>query len=75
MDTKLTLKLDKKVIEKAEVYFYRPSDESKDLKLNKHLDGVFIIPNKLLAKGNYVIKTQWTTEGINYYEEINYTNP
>jgi hypothetical protein len=64
-----------KVIEKAEVYFYRPSDESKDLKLNQHTEGVFIVPNDQLAKGEYVIKTQWSVDGVNYYEEINFTNP
>ena len=62
------------VIEKAEIYFYRPSDQSKDLKLNQHLDGVFVIPNNQLAKGEYVIKTQWSIEGVNYYEEINFIN-
>lgn len=63
-----------KTIDKAEVYFYRPSDESMDFKLNQHTNGVFIIPNEKLAKGEYVIKTQWSIDGINYYEEINFTN-
>lgn len=63
-----------KLIDKAEVYFYRPSDESKDLKLDNHQNGTFIIPNDQLAKGEYVIKTQWAVDGVNYYEEINFTN-
>jgi nitrogen fixation protein FixH len=62
-----------KTIEKAEVYFYRPSDKSKDLKLNQHLNGVFIVPKTQLTKGEYVIITQWTIDGIEYYEEINFT--
>lgn len=62
-----------KSIENAEVYFYRPSDETKDLKLNKHQNGTFIIPNNQLVKGEYVIKTEWTIEGVKYYEEINFT--
>jgi nitrogen fixation protein FixH len=66
--------MDKSNIEKAEVYFYRPSDESKDLKLDQHTEGIFVVPNDQLAKGEYVIKTKWSVDGVNYYEEINFNN-
>lgn len=65
--------INEKSIETAEVYFYRPSDESKDLKLEKHHNGQFIVPADQLTKGEYIIKTEWTVEGIPYYEEINFT--
>jgi hypothetical protein len=65
--------MNEKKIEKAEIYFYRPSDETKDLKLNQHQNGKFIIPNDQLVQGEYVIKTEWTVEGVKYYEEISFT--
>lgn len=53
------------------VLFYRPSDPTKDIKIQISPDslGYQIIPTEKFAKGFWKIKLNWTSGGAEYYEE------
>ena len=55
----------------GEIYFYRPSDSSLDLKLPLQIseDGSQIIPVQRLAKGFWRMKLNWTMDGNMYFNE------
>ena len=58
-----------KVLEQGEVHFFRPSDQSLDLKLPLSLDGngQFRVNSGSFKSGRYEVKLSWTTEGKGYY--------
>ena len=55
----------------GEVYFYRPSDRKKDFKIPLTLDkeAKQIIPVTRIEKGFWRIKLNWSSDGIEYYNE------
>lgn len=57
----------------AKIYFYRASDQSKDIKMNNEQGGVFMIDKNKFIKGEYVLHAEWECNGKTYYEETNYT--
>lgn len=57
----------------AKIYFYRASDESKDIKLNNQQGGEFTIDKNKFIPGEYVLHAEWECDGKTYYEETNYT--
>ena len=61
---------DKKVVE-GSILVYRPSDYAEDLRYNIDLDtnGYQFIPTHTLLKGKYILKLDWTCEGVNYCPE------
>lgn len=67
--------IEKNSTENAKVYFYRPSDASKDITLEKHENGIFLIPTEKLIKGEYIIKSEWSSGGKKYYEEKTFVMP
>ncbi len=56
------------------IYFLKPSDQSKDLKIPMAIDdnGVQLIPNAKLATGLYTIKISWKSNGKAYFSEQNF---
>lgn len=61
---------DAKAVE-GSILVYRPSDYAEDLRYNIDLDtnGYQFIPTKTLLKGKYILKIDWTCEGVNYFQE------
>jgi hypothetical protein len=61
-------------IENAEVYFLKPSDETKDFKIKLAVDsqGIQEIPNSNLANGVYTIRIAWDNAGQHYFQEENF---
>ena len=55
----------------GEVYFYCPSDDSKDLKVAMQFDanGKQQINLASLAKKAYKMKLSWKSKGVNYFKE------
>jgi hypothetical protein len=53
------------------ILFYRPSDPSKDLKIQVSADslGIQVIPTEKFTKGFWKIKLSWTSGGNEYYDE------
>jgi len=53
------------------IYFYRPSNENSDFKMNINTDenGGQKIPVSKLLKGWWQIKISWTSGGTEYYNE------
>jgi len=53
------------------IYFYCPSEASKDRKLNINLneEAVHLIPAGTILPGNYIVKINWQAEQQNYYNE------
>ncbi|HKL19841.1 MAG TPA: FixH family protein [Halalkalibaculum sp.] len=56
---------------KGTVELYRPSDSSLDREMDLTLDenGVQEIGSHDLAKGKWLVKVSWSTEGKNYYKQ------
>jgi hypothetical protein len=60
----------KKMSVNGEVYLFRPSDASKDLKLQiLQTEPEFIIPIKKTSKGMYKMQISWTANNIPYFTE------
>ena len=61
-------------IEDGNIYFLRPSDQSKDLKLVLKVDenSEQKIPTEKLINGLYSIKINWKSNGTPYYFEQNF---
>jgi hypothetical protein len=54
----------------GEVYFFRPSDASKDLKINIQLkDLKMIIPSEKTSKGMYKMQISWSVANTPYFVE------
>ncbi len=55
----------------GELVFFRPSDASKDLKLNLRFDGKgrLIVNKSDLSKGIYKVCISWHNNGKDYYKE------
>lgn len=53
------------------ILFYRPSDPSKDVKIQVSADslGFQLIPVEKLARGFWKIKLNWTSGGFEFYDE------
>lgn len=53
------------------ILFYRPSDPSKDVKIQVSADslGFQFIPVEKLARGFWKIKLNWTSGGSEFYDE------
>jgi hypothetical protein len=53
------------------ILLYRPSDPSKDIKLNISTDsfGFQYIPAEKISKGFWKVKLSWTSGGFEYYDE------
>lgn len=53
------------------IYFYCPSEASKDRKLNINLneEAVHFIAAGTILPGNYIVKINWQAEQQNYYNE------
>lgn len=53
------------------ILFYRPSDPSKDVKIQVSADslGFQLIPIEKLAHGFWKIKLNWTSGGFEFYDE------
>ena len=66
---------DGKLVE-GTVLVYRPSDNSQDKLFGIELDSAnrFIIPTTRLLPGKYILKADWTCEGIHYYQENIFIN-
>jgi len=60
-----------KNIQKDFILFYRPSDPSKDVKIQVSADslGFQFIPMEKFAKGFWKIKLNWTSAGSEFYDE------
>lgn len=60
-----------KNIQKDFILFYRPSDPSKDVKIQVTADslGFQLIPVEKLTKGFWKIKLNWTSGGSEFYDE------
>jgi hypothetical protein len=56
---------------KASVLFYRPSDSSKDFKIEVSPDtsGSCIIVSEKLSRGIYRMQVDWSVDGVAYYNE------
>lgn len=56
------------------IQFYRPSDSKKDITLPISLDTVAqqVIPVKLLEKGYWKVKLNWTADEVEYYKESSF---
>lgn len=59
----------------AKIYFYRASDQTKDIKLNNEQGGEFSIDKSRFIKGEYVLHAEWECDGKSYYEETKYIVP
>lgn len=61
-------------IEDGNIYFLRPSDQTKDLKIALNVDENYIqnIPFASLVNGLYTIKISWKSNGIPYFSEQNF---
>jgi hypothetical protein len=54
----------------GEVFFFRPSDKNKDLKVPLKLNqGEQHFPIHIFSKGLYKIKIDWQSEGVKFYDE------
>lgn len=53
------------------ILLYRPSDPSKDIKLNISTDsfGFQYIPAEKISRGFWKVKLSWTSGGSEYYDE------
>ena len=53
------------------IFFYRPSDESKDfvLKINPYDSNIHSVPTNKLFKGLWKIKVEWAVSDTAYYNE------
>ena len=50
------------------IHFYRPSDISKDF--TKNIDqGMFEVSTNEMLPGKWVVKMDWTAEGVSFYKE------
>lgn len=60
-----------KNITEGEVYFLKPSDESKDIKVPLVVDssGIQVFPKSNFVKGLYTVKVSWKNDGIVYFAE------
>lgn len=56
------------------IQFYRPSDSKKDITLPISLDTVAqqVVPVKLLQKGYWKVKLNWTENAVEYYKESSF---
>lgn len=56
------------------IQFYRPSDSKKDITLPVSLDTVAqqVVPVKLLEKGYWKVKLNWTADEVEYYKESSF---
>lgn len=55
---------------KGEVFLFRPSDASKDVKMPIQLNDLeFSIPLKKLYKGLYKMQISWSAKSISYFTE------
>lgn len=61
-------------MENAEIFFLKPSDQSKDFKTKLAVDsnGVQEIPNSNLTNGIYTIRIGWDNAGKHYFQEENF---
>ena len=55
----------------GEIHFYSPVEARRDFSLAVKLDSTLmqIIDLKNLEKGRYQVKTDWTANGVSYYQE------
>jgi hypothetical protein len=53
------------------IFFYRPSDQSKDfvLKINPDSRNTHTVPTKQLSNGLWKIKVEWSASDTSYYNE------
>lgn len=53
---------------KIKFNLYRIDDQRLDVKKEIHLDldNTFLIPDKVLVKGGYILKLMWNKDGIDY---------
>lgn len=53
------------------ILIYRPSDDKEDILYEITLDSnsYQVLPAKELLPGKYIIKLDWTSEGIEYFQE------
>jgi len=58
-------------ISEGKIYFLRPSDENKDLRLALKPDanGLQLISGSLLTKGHYTVQLSWKSNNKPYYSE------
>lgn len=63
--------LPNKNIQKDFILFYRPSDPSKDIKIQVSADslGFQLIPVEKISAGFWKIKLNWTSGGFEFYDE------
>lgn len=54
------------------IWVYRPSDESKDIRIPVKPDtsGLQVIPRSQLIVGKYLLKIDWTVNAVPYYQEF-----
>ncbi len=59
----------------GQIFFYSPVNESNDYKIPVHLSDSLsqVIDLNLLKSGRYIIKIDWSSDSLGYYQEINLT--
>lgn len=56
--------------EDVKVHFFRPSDETKDLKFEEaNVESVLQVPSAQLIAGKYLVKVEWKANGKTYFQE------
>lgn len=73
-DDNITLTMPTSLLTKdlsGEIYFFCPSNSTKDLKIKMAFDknGNQIISKNKLQKGIYTMKLEWKSSGNNYFKE------
>lgn len=54
----------------VKVYFFRPSDESKDFKVEEAVvDTELSVSSDQLTTGKYLVKVEWKSNGKTYFQE------
>lgn len=59
---------------KGTIQFYRPSDSNKDFTLPLVIDSSDqqLVPSKILQKGYWKVKIDWTQDSLEYYKESSF---
>lgn len=70
-EEKLIINYTEEIIQGGEIYFYRPSDSSKDFKqsFETNENGLFELPLNSLLKGYWKIQVSWIKDSNKYYTE------
>lgn len=60
-------------VKDVKIHFFRPSDETKDLLLEKAVvESVISVASEQLTLGKYLVKVEWKANGKTYFQEQDY---